>query len=96
MTRYFLLISILFLTACNCDHNSCRMDEIFFNRNTSEEEALKPWEKPTEIVSGVKQKEDLRLKRNILTFETQSLSTREIILKKKREEEKKSLEEKAN
>lgn len=94
MKRYFLLISI-FLTACNCDHNSCQIDN-FFSRNTVEEEALKPWEKPTEIVSGVKQKEELRLKRNILTFETQSLTTREIILKKKREEEKRALEEKAD
>ncbi len=92
MLKCFLLIFTVCLAACSCDHDNCRINEIFFNKNKPEEEGLKPWEKPTETVSGVKKKEEIRLKKNFLTLDTQSLSTKEIILKKKREEEKKALE----
>ncbi len=92
MLKYFILTFTIFLVACSCDHDNCRIDEIFFNKCAPEEESLKPWEKPTETVSGVKKKEEIRLKKNFLILDTQSLSTKEIILKKKREEEKKALE----
>lgn len=95
MTKYLLLIFTTFLAACSCDNDSCRFGETFFKGEAKEDgENLKPWEKPTETVSGIKKKEEIRLQKNFLTLDTQSLSTREMILKKKREEEKKALERK--
>jgi hypothetical protein len=80
---------------CNCGHDNCKIDEFFFKKNPSEEESLKPWERPQETVSGIK-KEEVRLKGSFLILNTQELSASEAILKKKREEEKKALSLKAN
>ncbi|MBN9343084.1 MAG: hypothetical protein BGO76_01975 [Caedibacter sp. 38-128] len=91
--NFFYFVFLLLLVSCSCDNDSCRFGETFFKGEAKEDgENLKPWEKPTETVSGIKKKEKIRLQKNFLTLDTQSLSTREMILKKKREEEKKSLE----
>lgn len=74
---------------CSCDNDNCKM-EGFFSKSDSQKDdsSLKPWEKPQEIVSGIK-KEEVGVHHTFLTLETQTLSTKEIILKRKREEEKK-------
>lgn len=90
MLKYFLLILPMILMGCSCDNDSCKM-EGFFSKNKSQkdESSLKPWEKPHETVSGVR-KEEVGVRHKFLILETQTLSTKEIILKRKREEEKKS------
>ncbi|MBN9412605.1 MAG: hypothetical protein J0H12_01585 [Candidatus Paracaedimonas acanthamoebae] len=88
--KFFYVVFFLLLVSCSCGENSCELSEAFFKgENKEERKSLKPWEKSYETVSGVK-KEEVRLKRNFLTLDTQALSDKEIILKRKRDEEKKS------
>lgn len=80
----------MILMGCSCDNDSCKMEGFFSKKGSQKADSnLKPWEKPHEIVSGIR-KVEVGIHHKFLTLETQTFSTKEIILKRKREEEKKS------
>lgn len=79
----------LLMSACNCNHENCKIEELFTKGSCPEEDSWRPWDKPQNTVSGIK-KEQVSLKHKFLILDTQTESDKEVILRRKREEEKKS------